>query len=210
MSHLVHQPISEQELRDLLFSLAQVKIRGTGTRAQEDRFQGTTIALSKMSGFLDLRPADMTLSIRAGTQLGDAQNELQEIGLCLPTMDATGTVGGAYMCCNRSGEWRDWILGATYMLADGTVAKSGSHAVKSVAGYDIHRFMAGTRGTLAVCLDLVLRVYPLSFLKASNGRQSSLSPRTEITDPTQIKFMKRAKAIFDPTNKLNPGEWGFM
>jgi hypothetical protein len=32
----------------------------------------------------------------------------------------------------------------------------------------------------------------------------------EVTDEAQIKLMKRAKQIFDSTNKLNPGEWGFM
>jgi FAD/FMN-containing dehydrogenase len=32
----------------------------------------------------------------------------------------------------------------------------------------------------------------------------------ELTDPTQIRLMKRAKEIFDPTYKLNPGEMGIF
>jgi glycolate oxidase FAD binding subunit len=93
------------------------------------------------------------------------------------------------------------------MLADGTVAKSGSHAVKSVAGYDVHRFMAGTLGSLAVCLELILRLYPLA------TKPEALEPvaeMVEVADPTQIRLMKRAKEIFDPATKLNPGVWGFM
>ncbi|MCC7230733.1 MAG: FAD-binding oxidoreductase [Fimbriimonadaceae bacterium] len=210
MSDLVHQPSSERELRDLLLSYDKVKICGTGTRLRKEGLPSDTIELSKLSGILDLRPADMTLSVRSGTELGLLQSELREVGLCLPTADTTGSVGGAYMCCTGSGEWRDWILGATFMLADGMVAKSGSHVVKSVAGYDIHRFIAGTRGALAMCLELVLRAYPISYLPAANDSPMRTSANHEITDLTQIKFMKRAKAIFDPTNKLNPGEWGFM
>lgn len=32
----------------------------------------------------------------------------------------------------------------------------------------------------------------------------------QLTDPTQIRLMKRAKEIFDPTGKLNPGEMGIF
>lgn len=32
----------------------------------------------------------------------------------------------------------------------------------------------------------------------------------EITDPTQIRLMRRTKELFDPTGKLNPGEMGIF
>ncbi|AIE85109.1 FAD-binding oxidoreductase [Fimbriimonas ginsengisoli] len=32
----------------------------------------------------------------------------------------------------------------------------------------------------------------------------------QITDPIQTKFMRRAKELFDPTHKLNPGEMGIF
>jgi glycolate oxidase FAD binding subunit len=32
----------------------------------------------------------------------------------------------------------------------------------------------------------------------------------QFTDPTQIRFMRRAKDLFDPTHKLNPGEMGIF
>ncbi len=31
----------------------------------------------------------------------------------------------------------------------------------------------------------------------------------QFTNPTYLEFMKRIKQVFDPTNKLNPGEFGF-
>jgi FAD/FMN-containing dehydrogenase len=163
------------------------------------------VELSRFSGILDLRPADLTCAVRAGTTVSELQSALSVHGLCLPTAPQGGTVGGAYMSHSGMGAWRDWIIGATFMLADGTIAKSGSHAVKSVAGYDVHRFMAGTRGSLAICLELILRVYP-----QTTPRLASPTSHGQVEDETQIRIMRRAKSLFDPDNKLNPGVWGFM
>lgn len=52
------------------------------------------------------------------------------------------------------------------------------------------------------------------FLKRYDGDwviRSGVGTRNlELTDPTQIRLMKRAKEIFDPTGKLNPGEMGIF
>jgi glycolate oxidase FAD binding subunit len=49
--------------------------------------------------------------------------------------------------------------------------------------------------------------------KPINGwmmRDRSGANNMSIDDPSQIALMKRAKSIFDPTNKLNPGVFGFI
>ena len=49
--------------------------------------------------------------------------------------------------------------------------------------------------------------------KAPNGwelRMRSGERNLEIENPVQIALMKRTKQIFDPTNKLNPGVFGFI
>ena len=177
----------------------------------------------------------------------------------------------------QCGSWRDWILGMTVMLADGTIAKSGSQAVKNVAGYDAHKLFVGARGTLGYILEVILKTFPLSALPPTEidvrhprYRFGGVRPPREIwiqrtrrsdfakavscagerlleadrasstlwahvpyadelerfsddwvirkccfeknlvlTDRTQIQFMKRAKQVFDPSNKFNPGEFGF-
>ncbi len=63
------------------------------------------------------------------------------------------------------GNWRDWILGMTVVLGDGTIAKSGSQAVKNVAGYDAHKLFIGARGTLGIIREVILRVRPKSVMK---------------------------------------------
>ena len=47
------------------------------------------------------------------------------------------------------GSLRDLVIGVTLVLADGTVARSGGHVIKNVAGYDLAKLMHGSYGTLA-------------------------------------------------------------
>jgi len=60
------------------------------------------------------------------------------------------------------GNWRDWIIGMDVVLGDGTMARSGSEAVKSVAGYDAHKLFIGARGTLGIIHRVILRIKPSS------------------------------------------------
>ena len=54
--------------------------------------------------------------------------------------------------------------------------------------------------------DAELHRYPGDWVVRAGCGKKNL----EIVDETQIRLMKKAKQILDPTNKLNPGEWGFM
>ncbi len=47
------------------------------------------------------------------------------------------------------------------MLADGTVAHSGGHVIKNVAGFDLAKVVHGSYGTLAVVAEVVLRLHPV-------------------------------------------------
>lgn len=271
-------------------------VRATGTKTIDGQI-GTfsvsqprpILSLSKLHGILDFRPEDQVVSVRAGTSIYDLQNELVQSGLCIPVVGYydtysvlaadVGTVGGT-LSMNipehldaEFGTWKDWILGVTVVLADGTICKSGSHAVKSVAGYDIHKLMVGARGSLGIVTEVILRLTPEKsvceptllpnwkrvtgscgvwiqrtsaehFEQAFNNSmkfQSTGFPKTntiwvnlpldaelprfpgdwvirsgcadknvQVTNSTQIELMKKAKQVFDPMNKLNPGEWGFM
>ena len=67
----------------------------------------------------------------------------------------------------QCGNWRDWIIGMTVILADGTVAKMGSKVVKNVAGYDAHKLFVGARGTLGLILSATLRTMPVEAVPAA-------------------------------------------
>jgi len=137
---------------------------------------GGELCLRPHSGFVEYQPADMVATVRAGTSLDELQDELAKHGQCLPLLRPEGfpggTVGGGISMAMPTlheakwGSWRDWVLGLKLLLADGTVVKCGSRAVKNVAGYDIQKLIVGARGTLAIILEASLRVAPISALAA--------------------------------------------
>ena len=61
----------------------------------------------------------------------------------------------------RYGGLRDLIIGMTIVLADGTIAKTGGKVVKNVAGYDLHKLMTGSFGTLGVITEVNFRLHPV-------------------------------------------------
>jgi glycolate oxidase FAD binding subunit len=62
---------------------------------------------------------------------------------------------------HRYGSVRDLVLGATVVLSDGTVAKSGGKVIKNVAGYDLAKLFTGSYGTLGLIAQVAVRLHPL-------------------------------------------------
>ena len=56
---------------------------------------------------------------------------------------------------------RDYLIGSTVVLADGTIARAGGMVVKNVAGYDMSRFYVGSFGTLGVLVQANFKTIPL-------------------------------------------------
>jgi glycolate oxidase FAD binding subunit len=112
---------------------------------------------------------DMTCTVDAGCSWAAMQAQLNEHGQMValdPLWLDQATIGGI-VATNDSGALRlkygglrDLIIGMTVVLADGTVAKSGGKVVKNVAGYDIHKLMTGSFGTLGVIVEVNFRLHP--------------------------------------------------
>ena len=113
---------------------------------------------------------DMTCTVDAGFPWAEMQRALQQHGQMValdPLWPQRATVGGV-VACNDSGSLRlkygglrDLIIGMTVVLADGAIAKSGGKVVKNVAGYDIHKLMTGSFGTLGVVAQVSFRLHPV-------------------------------------------------
>jgi glycolate oxidase FAD binding subunit len=138
-----------------------------GTPADVDTVLDTT----GLDGILSYQPADMTVAVRAGTPLARLQQALaehgQRIALDAARIPLGATVGGLIATADGGparhayGTLRDTVIGITVVLADGTVARSGGHVIKNVAGYDLAKLFHGSLGTLGVIAEAVLRVYPI-------------------------------------------------
>jgi glycolate dehydrogenase FAD-binding subunit len=168
-------PTNLKGVRDaVLDSAGSLGIVGAGTAA------GWAGALRPVDAVLDLRgltgvithnPGDMTVSVRAGTPLRELNAELaehgQHVAFDAARMADGATVGGLLATGDAGpaalvhGSLRDLVIGVTLVLADGTVARSGGHVIKNVAGFDLAKLVHGSYGTLAVVAEVVLRLHPL-------------------------------------------------
>jgi glycolate oxidase FAD binding subunit len=113
---------------------------------------------------------DMTCTVQAGCSWAAMQAELARHGQMValdPLWPGRATVGGI-IASNDSGALRlkfgglrDLIIGMNLVLADGTIAKTGGKVVKNVAGYDLHKLMTGSFGTLGVIVEVNFRLHPV-------------------------------------------------
>jgi glycolate oxidase FAD binding subunit len=115
-------------------------------------------------------PGDLTLGVDAGmnlTELADVlAKQKQFIPLAVPFFDEC-TVGGTIASNIGSslrtgyGSARDFLLGAEFVNGAGTFTKSGGRVVKNVTGYDLHKLLIGSLGTLGAITRLNFRTFPL-------------------------------------------------
>lgn len=156
--------------------------------------------LRTYTGIVELAAADQVVTVRVGTPVAELLDELAPYGLTLPLGVAprlSDTVGGAMALGfphadeGRVGGWRDWVLETRFVLADGTEARSGAKVVKSVAGYDLHRYLVGTRHLLAVPFEVTLRLAP--------GRARVVSPPARglarLPLSSLLAFLERVEAV---------------
>lgn len=162
---------SVQQIREAL-SGGSVRLGGTGS----SRILGLpepTLSLVKFDDLITFRPEDLVIRVGAGFRLDDLDALAHQHGLGLPVPRgwlgyAGNTVGGLvatgmpHFWQEQTGSIRDWVIGMTFVSGDGAVVRSGADVVKSVAGFDLHRAMVGSRGRLGAILEVALRLKPLS------------------------------------------------
>ena len=132
---------------------------------------GTAIHTAAHSGVVHYDPAELVVTLRAGTLVGELDELLrskqQMPGFEPPRFSAATTIGGAVAAGLAgprrpySGAVRDFVLGVRMLNGKGEILRFGGEVMKNVAGFDIARLMAGAMGTLGILLEVSLRVVPL-------------------------------------------------
>lgn len=147
--------------------------RGAGTKINwGNRPAAADLILStrKLSQVIEHAWDDMTVIVQAGCTFAELQSTLANHGqhLALDVLWPEHATVGGVVATNDSGALRlryggvrDLIIGATIVLSDGTIAKSGGKVVKNVAGYDLQKLMTGALGTLGVITEAIFRLHPL-------------------------------------------------
>lgn len=174
---LVFSPRSLREASKTIMTIAaegaSIMIRGAGTkqfRPPHPYDVDVVLDSTRCSGVLAHTPADLTVTVAAGTTFAELQEALRPSGQFFPSdppFAAETTIGGmlssraAGALRQRYGAPRGNVLGMRVCLSNGSIAFTGSRVVKSVAGYDIAKLFVGAWGTLGFIGDVTLKVAPL-------------------------------------------------
>lgn len=129
--------------------------------------RGISMDFTEMDSVLEVRPDDFQIDVEPGIY-GDAVNEeVERHGLFFPPLPSSGgisTIGGMIandasgMQTVKYGEIHDWVMELEAVLADGSVVKMGSKAVKSSSGYNLKDIVVGSEGTLALVTRATLEL----------------------------------------------------
>ncbi len=125
--------------------------------------------VTRLNRIVAYDPGDLTLSVEPGLAICRLQRTLSEHGQFLPhgaPFMTRATIGGTIASGVEGplrqmyGTARDFVLGMEFVTGDGVAGKSGGRVVKNVTGYDLHKLLIGSLGTLAIITKINLRTFP--------------------------------------------------
>jgi glycolate oxidase len=145
---------------------------GTGLSGGANSIENAIVlSLELMTKVTEVNVAERYAVVQAGVINNDLRAYVAKSGLWYPpdpASQAISTIGGnaatnaGGICCVKYGVTRDYVLGMTVVLADGSVAELGRRTAKGVTGYDLTALMVGSEGTLGVIVDVTVKLLPLS------------------------------------------------
>lgn len=157
---------------------ARLAITGGGSKAGFGApIEASPLAMSGFTGVVDYDPAELVLTVRAGTPLAEVealvagQNQMLAFepfdhgpvyGLPAGAATIGGTVAAGVAGSQRlsHGGARDHLLGFHAVSGRGEPFVAGAKVVKNVTGYDLPKLAAGSWGRLFAMTEVTLKVLP--------------------------------------------------
>ncbi len=144
---------------------------GSGSKAfYGRRVEARALSIAGLRGIVEYQPSELVITARTGTPLGEIEAALAEQGQILPFepphLGPGATLGGTVACGlsgprrPHTGAVRDFVLGVRCINGRGELLRFGGQVMKNVAGFDLPRLLTGSLGTLAVLLEVSLKVLP--------------------------------------------------
>lgn len=143
---------------------------GTGLSGGANAIEGgIVLCLEKMDRILEFDPEARLARVEPGILNGVLDRHAREHGLMYapdPASRDISSIGGNVAtnaggaCCLKYGVTGDHVARIGAVLADGTRITTGALTMKNTAGLDLNRLLIGSEGTLAVIVDVTVRLLP--------------------------------------------------
>ena len=148
-----------------------VQVIGGGTRQGygSPTPPDVVVHMSGFSGIEEWDPDDLTVTVGAGTPVGELESLLagRSQTAVLPEVPGESTVGGVIASGVSSLRrarllgTRERMLEVRLVTGDGRVIRGGGRVVKNVSGYDLPRLVVGAFGSLGVIYSVCLKLWPM-------------------------------------------------
>ena len=138
---------------------------------------GEMMSSRGLSGIVDYDPAEMVMTVKAGTPVAQVEAALAQNNqmMAFEPMDHRGilgtkgepTIGGVFAANVSgprrfvSGAARDSLLGIRFVNGQGEILRAGGRVMKNVTGLDLVKLLGGSQGTLGFLLEVTFRILPV-------------------------------------------------
>ncbi len=128
---------------------------------------GIVMTMQGMNRIKEISVADLWVDVEAGCVYNDLNAELSKHGFFFPPSPGSGEacqVGGMVatnasgMRAVKYGATRDFVLGLTFVKADGEIVRSGTRTIKDSSGYQLARLLVGSEGTLGIITEITFKL----------------------------------------------------
>ncbi|MCQ2052789.1 MAG: FAD-binding oxidoreductase [archaeon] len=171
---IVIQPRSTEQVSEIMKIANANRIpvvpRGAGTGLCGSAVPikgGIVMDMSRMNKVLNVSIGDLWVDVQAGCVYNALNEELSKYGFFFPCSPGSAEVAeiGGMVATNASGmraikygATRDFILGLTFVKADGEIVRAGTKTIKDASGYQLARLLCGSEGTLGIITEVTLRL----------------------------------------------------
>jgi FAD/FMN-containing dehydrogenase len=130
---------------------------------------GALVSLRRLNRIVRVDRENLALVAEAGVTIGALREEIGGTGLWCPALrwlpaDTTigcAVAGGHGRRSQRYGAVADYLLGLQFLCPATGLTRHGGLAIKNATGYNLSRCVAGSRGRLAVVVEVTLRLVPV-------------------------------------------------
>ncbi|MCL2142739.1 MAG: FAD-binding oxidoreductase [Methanomassiliicoccaceae archaeon] len=171
---IVIQPRTTEQVSEIMKIADAGKIpvvpRGAGTGLCGSAVPikgGIVLDMSRMDKIKEISVGDMWCIVEAGCVYNDVNAAIGKYGFQFPPSPGSAEAAqiGGMVALNASGmkavkygATRDFVLGLTFVKANGDIVHSGTKTIKDSSGYQLARLLVGSEGTLGVITEVILKM----------------------------------------------------